>query len=226
MNTRNGKNGAVGPKWVPAGTLALLASLILPGAYETAQGAPREELVPILGVTMEDKPIGTVAYVGLSFEKRNDEGGLSIHFGNSPGRFSRMAQTSIEQAIRRAAHSLDLSPDSWSIALSVPYRNLTIYGESLSAMVGLSVMAMARGEAIPSDTVMTGTVTPDGHIGPVGSVPLKVRAANRAHIRRVIVPEEQDAADGDWHTPFLMQVSPVGSVTQAYLALIGRSSIP
>jgi hypothetical protein len=35
----------------------------------------------------------------------------------------------------------------------------------------------------------------------------------------VVVPDELDTADSDWHTPFLVQVSPVGSVMQAYMAL-------
>jgi hypothetical protein len=48
---------------------------------------------------------------------------------------------------------------------------------------------------------------------------LKVAAANEAHMRRVLVPQESDAADGDWTTPFLVQVSPVASVSEAYLAL-------
>jgi predicted S18 family serine protease len=86
-------------------------------------------------------------------------------------------------------------------------------------MIGLSVVALAKGEFIPPDRVITGTVTPDGHIAPVGAVALKVAAANEAHMRRVVVPDEMDIADGDWVTPFLVQVSPVGSVVEAYQAL-------
>ncbi len=200
--------------------LLLLAGCILSQTLDVqAQGHIKEQLVPILGVTMEQEPKGTVIYVIMAFEKRVDASGLAVHFKSGPGRFSRMAQTSIEQGIRRSADSMGLSPDSWTVVLSVPYQGLTIYGESLSAMVSLSVMAMAMGDTIGADRVITGTVTPDGHIGPVGAVPLKVIAAKEAHIRRVIVPAEQDPADTDWRTPFLMQVSPVGSVAQAYQAL-------
>jgi predicted S18 family serine protease len=76
---------------------------------------------------------------------------------------------------------------------------------------------------------MTGAVTPDGHIAPVGAVPLKVTAASEAHMRRVLVPDELDVTDADWQTPFLVQVSPVSSVSQAYEALTDhplRSYIP
>ncbi|HZS11195.1 MAG TPA: S16 family serine protease [Nitrospirales bacterium] len=185
--------------------------------------ASREQLIPILGVTIEERHIvGTVANVIIGFEERTDQHGLAIVFRSSPGRFSRMAQTAIEQAIYRTARAAALVPDSWTITLSVPYSGVTIYGESLSAMVALSVMALAKGDSIQPDRVMTGAIRPDGKIAPVGSVSLKVTAANEAHMRRVLVPDELDLADGDWATPFLVQVSPVRSVTEAYLALTDR----
>ena len=179
----------------------------------------REQIIPILGVTMEKKPIGTVANVILSFQERDDHNGLAVLFRSGPGRFSRMAQTAVQQAIYRAARAAEMEPDSWTVVLAVPYAGITIYGDSLSAMIGVSVLAMANGESIPSDRVITGAVTPDGHISPVGSVPLKVAAANEAHLRRVVVPEEIDMTDSDWRTPFLMQISPVASISEAYLAL-------
>jgi predicted S18 family serine protease len=135
-----------------------------------------------------------------------------------------MAQTAVKQAIYRVSRSLGMSTDSWTISLSVPYQDVTIYGDSLSAMVGLSVAALARGVMVAPDRVVTGTVTPEGHIGAVGSVPLKVAAAGAAHMRIVLVPEEQDIGDSDWQTPFLTQVSPVGSVVQAYEALTSSGS--
>lgn len=186
----------------------------------------REQLIPILGVLMDQQPIGTVANLVLAFDERSDHQGLAVQFKAFPGRFSQMAQTAVEQAIRRAAKVAGLSTDSWSVILSVPYTGVTIYGDSLSAMVALAVVALAKGEFIPSDRVMTGAVTPDGHIAPVGAVPLKVVAAGDAHMHRVLVPDEMDVADSDWLTPFLVQVSPVGSISQAYEALTDHPLCP
>ncbi|MGH7231906.1 MAG: S16 family serine protease [Nitrospiraceae bacterium] len=187
----------------------------------------RELLISILGVTLEEKrPVGTVAHLVVSFEGRNDHGGLAVQFRATPGRFSHMAQTAVKRAIYRAAHAAGMDTDSWTVVLSVPHPGVTIYGESLSAMVSLSVIALAKGDMIPPDRVMTGTVGPDGRITPVGGVPLKVAAANQAHLRRVLVPEESDIADSDWRTPFLMQVSPVGSISQAYFALTDHPLSP
>jgi len=71
--------------------------------------------------------------------------------------------------------------------------------------------------------IITGGIAPDGRITRVGGLSLKLAAANRAHIRRVLVPDEMDASEADWQTPFLMHVSPVGSIQQAYLALTDHS---
>ncbi len=208
---------------IGSGGLIGLMTLLLNLAPQPAEAGQlhglREQMIPILGVTMEQTPTGMVANLILSFEEREDRRGLAVQFRTGPGRFSRMAQTAVEQAIYRAARAAGLSPDSWNVMLSVPYAGVTIYGESLSAMVALAVIALSRGEFIPPDRVMTGAVTPDGHIAPVGALPLKVAAANEAHMHRVLVPDELDAADADWQTPFLVQVSPVSSVGQAYEAL-------
>jgi hypothetical protein len=204
----------------------LVTGVLLSVGVGSAQAYTKEELIPILGTTMGASPIGEVVYLKLSFEERTDHGGLAVQFKRAPGRFSPMAQTAVQEGIYRAANALGVSPDSWTVILSLPYPGLTLYGQSCSAMIALSVVALAKGANIPSDRVITGTVTPDGHIGTVGAVPLKVAAAYEARLRRVLVPEEQDEADSDFQTPFLMQVSPVATVTQAYQALTDLPSIP
>jgi predicted S18 family serine protease len=204
------------------GTLGLALALQLAATVGTAAAhAHIEQLVPILGVSPSrgEEPTGIVANLLMSFEQRDDSGGFVVIFRREPGRFSPLAQTAVHQAILRAARVAGLSPDSWTVVLAVPYPGLTVYGDSLSAMVALSVVALAKGDAIAPDRVMTGSVTPEGRIAPVGSVPQKVEAANHAHMRRIVVPAQVDTGDSDWETPFLVQVSPVGSLSEAYEAL-------
>jgi Lon-like ATP-dependent protease len=202
-------------------TFLLVVSLLEGQVY----GAPREQLIPILGVTTGQNQIGTVSYVWVSFDERQDQAGLMLRFHATPGRFSRMAQTSIEQAIRRSARSLGISTDSWTVELSVPYAGMTIYGDSVSAMVSLSVAAMAQGKTVPPGHVLTGTVTPDGGIGPVGSVPLKLQAARAAKLRRVVVSKQTPVTEHAGNLPASIQVSPVQSVPEALDALTDSSSM-
>jgi predicted S18 family serine protease len=184
----------------------------------------RKQIIPILGTTFDRdrKPIGVVAQLQVSVASRKDHNGMEVTFESNPGRFSIRAQVAVVTAINRAARLAGLNTDSWSVSLTVPYEGVTIYGESLSAMVGLTVVALAKGDFVQPARVLTGTVTRDGHIGAVGGISLKLAAARDQNLRRVLVPEEYDVADGDWETPFLLQVSPVGTVTTAYEALTDR----
>ncbi len=225
---REPRQGGVGSqpmmrKLMAAALVSLLLVCGLQAVEAKLPGQYREVLIPILGVTVEGEPIGTVVYLALAFVERDDHSGLSVHFTDRPGRFSSRSRAAVTHAIARVARSMGLSADSWSVEVRIPFSGVTIYGESLSAMVAVSAVALANGDEVAGDRVITGTVTADGRIGPVGFLPLKVRAAGEAHIRRVLVPEEQDPADADWQTPFLMQVSPVRSVEQAYDALVNVS---
>ncbi|MGH7251147.1 MAG: S16 family serine protease [Nitrospiraceae bacterium] len=210
-----------------AGWMVLAAALAAPVA-EAKHIRPdlpwREQLVRILGTTLnqDQNPVGVVAELVVTFVQRDDRRGIEITFETEPGRFSYTSQAAVLLAIDRTARAAHLESDSWSVFVAVPSPGVTVYGESLSAMVGITVVALAKGDFIPSDRVITGTVTRDGHIGTVGGVPLKVEAAHEAHMHRVLVPEEQHVADGDWQTPFLMQVSAVGTVSEAYKALTGQ----
>ena len=207
------------PTWWHARSLTLLLSLLCLAPLATiaeAHEGPREQYVPVLGVTMGEKPAGIVIYVMVLFTERGDSEGLDVHFLTGPGRFAQKTQAATIQAIGGAARALGLSTDSWSVGLSVPYPDLVIEGDSLSAMIGLSVAAMAKREAIPRHRVISGTVTADGRIGPVGNVSLKIAAAYQAGLHLVLMPP---TSLGKEKMPYLTRVSSVGTVLQAYQAL-------
>jgi len=119
-----------------------------------------------------------------------------------------------------------MDPDRWSVNLTFPDFGQTLYGESLSAMVGLSVVAMAKGDWPLEGRALTGTITDHGTIGSVGGLQLKILAAYEKQFERVFVPAEYDVQDGDYRTPFLMHVSPVDTVDAAYFGLTGHPLIP
>jgi predicted S18 family serine protease len=199
-----------------------MALLVGPGPASALMPLIQQDWsIPILGVTLSDSgPVGVVAKVDLHFEQRSDDSGLMVMFVTGAGKFSPKAQTSVQQAIYRAARAAKLPTHSWTVRLSAA-DDLKVYGDSLSAMIALTVIAIAKHEPIVEGRVITGGITPDGQISKVGGLSLKIAAAKAAHIRRVVVSDEIDPAEGDWQTPFLMHVSPVGSVQQAYLALTG-----
>lgn len=186
--------------------------------------------IPILGTSINQqfRPVGLVTQVVIDLYERRDHNGLQIQFYTEPGQFSLLARKSIHEAITRALAVANLPADSWTVLLKFPYSGLTVYGESLSAMVGLSVVSMIKGDRLLEGRALTGTITERGLIGAVGGLQLKIFAAYENHFQRVFVPSEYDVRDGDWRTPFLMQVSPVGTVDEAYFGLTGHhlASLP
>ncbi|HJR76000.1 MAG TPA: hypothetical protein VJ805_03470, partial [Nitrospiraceae bacterium] len=127
----------------------------------------REQLIHILGTTQgtHSQPIGVVAEVVIGLEQRADHRGTEIIFEEKSGSFSDRTQGAIMLAIDRTARAARLNPDSWSIFLSFDSPGMTLYGDSLSAMVGLTVIALAKGDTVQFNRAITGTVTNDGHIG-------------------------------------------------------------
>ncbi len=184
-----------------------------------------QETVTFLGTTLNQhrQPIGIVGKLGIAFRKQEGQEVLNVSFSSAPGKFSPFTQVAIQSGIVAAARLVGLDPKTWNIFLQFPTPGVTIYGDSLTGMVSLVVLAMANDNAILVSRVMTGKVTRDGHIGAVGGIPLKIQAAYAEQIRRVIIPDDRFPEDNDWQTPFLMQISPVNTVGQAYKILTGAN---
>jgi hypothetical protein len=206
--------------------LGLVMSIIFASGVSASPPANRipHLSIPILGTSINEqfRPVGLVTRVVIDVYERQDQNGLQIQFHTEPGQFSLLARKSIHEAITRALAVANIPSESWTVLLKFPYTGLTVYGESLSAMVGLSVVSMLKGDHLLEGRALTGTITERGFIGAVGGLQLKILAAYNNHFKRVLVPSEYDVRDGDWRTPFLMQVSPVGTVDEAYFGLTGH----
>ncbi|MCJ7672105.1 MAG: hypothetical protein MUP67_08650, partial [Acidimicrobiia bacterium] len=66
-----------------------------------------------------------------------------------------------------------------------------IDGPSAGALLTVGTLALIRGDKIKKDIAMTGTVNPDGTVGPVGGIPFKVEGAGKAGFKRVLIPAGQ-----------------------------------
>lgn len=202
--------------------LLLTIVLVLGSWLNPSQGrteTQRAQVIRFLGVTLAGKPQGAVGELLVGWEQRPDSHGMIVSFLAGRGSFSPDTEAAILSAIVRAAHAAQMQTDSWSVSVAVHQPVGTIYGDSVSGIVGLAIVALSKGDFIPPDRTMTGTITPDGLIGPVTAVPLKIQAAYLQHLRRVVIPDTFDVADADWFTPFLMQISPIHTAAVAYQAL-------
>ncbi len=66
-----------------------------------------------------------------------------------------------------------------------------IDGPSAGALMTVGVLAALRGDTVREDASMTGTINPDGTVGPVGGIPHKLQGAAEAGKKLVLVPVGQ-----------------------------------
>ena len=108
-----------------------------------------------------------------------------------------------------------------------------IDGPSAGALKTVAVLSLLHGEELDADVTMTGTVNPDGTVGPVGGIPEKVLGAAEEGIETVLIPVGQrnsiSKATGelvdvvDLGRREGVEVVEVTDVYQAYTELTGES---
>jgi uncharacterized protein len=108
-----------------------------------------------------------------------------------------------------------------------------IDGPSAGGLMTVGVLAALRGDKVRDDVSMTGTINPDGTIGPVGGIPHKLDGAAKAGKKIILVPIGQ-RYDYDVNQEKLVdlveagkklgiEVREVSTVFEAYAALTGQT---
>ncbi len=108
----------------------------------------------------------------------------------------------------------------------VAYLPTSTDGPSAGATMAVGFVAVLKGESIIRGIALTGTIQPDGRIGPVGAIPDKVRAAAREGYRTVLIPQGQ-LHSPEWNLGSLalelnITVKEVETVAEAYELMTGR----
>ncbi|MBL8829567.1 MAG: hypothetical protein JNM18_21490 [Planctomycetaceae bacterium] len=126
-----------------------------------------------------------------------------------------------------AAQLTDFDPRTLQVSFEFEGR---VDGPSAGALMTIGVLAAARGDKVRDDAAMTGTINPDGTIGPVGGIPYKLEGAARQQKKLVLIPgglrfernDDGDSVDLIEHGRKLgMEVRPVVDIYSAYKLFTG-----
>jgi len=115
------------------------------------------------------------------------------------GQLSEVMQESAQTAfswVRSRAVALQLDP-GWFAAhdvhIHVPAGAVPKDGPSAGVAMATAIVSLVSGRPVANDVGMTGEVTLTGQVLPIGGVRDKVLAAQRAGLKRVILPRENES---------------------------------
>ncbi|MBO8141086.1 MAG: ATP-dependent protease, Lon family [Firmicutes bacterium] len=140
--------------------------------------------------------LGVNRYVGAAVEieavafPARKPGKGTVRFNETAGTMYRDSVFNVASVLRKVA-GLDLS--DWDVHVNV-VGGARIDGPSAGAAILVAVMSAVRGWPVRQDTAVTGEVSIQGFIRPVGGVYEKLYGARRAALRRVLLPQD-NAAD-------------------------------
>ncbi len=150
-------------------------------------------------------------------------------FESEVGGSGPMWRASGWMAVAMAVLLTGIDPSSVRFSFDIAGR---IDGPSAGALMTVATLAALRGDTVRKDAA-TGTINPDGSIGPVGGIPQKLEGTAKAGKKLVLVPSGQrfevDGKTGqqvdvvDFGRRLGLEVKEVPDIYAAYEELTGKS---
>lgn len=168
---------------------------------------------------------GEVALVDLAVSYVSSGTGPEVstdsHFGGN-------LDVSLRAAVSAAAKAVGYDPRFLRVRLSVKtsilQSGLYIDGPSAGAVLAVGVASALLGDQIRPDVCMSGTITENLDVGPVGGLEEKIKGCRQSHYREMVVPFAQTSMDlalkGKGSD---IRITEVSTFDAAYQAATGQS---
>ena len=191
---------------------------------------------PILADTIIELPVlaaihqnnlGVFEVLMMWWDKKPDPNPIRLQWLLAGVRLGDAHLGAMAQAFSYAVERTPSVQHSGTVSVQgVAYRPTGSDGPSAGAAMAVGFIALFKGDRIQRGIALTGTIEPGGQIGPVGSIPDKIRAAAREGIRTVLVPRGQ-IYDARWNLNELglqlnVTVKEVDTIDEAYLLMTGQ----
>ncbi|MBV8598065.1 MAG: endopeptidase La, partial [Actinobacteria bacterium] len=142
------------------------------------------------------------------------------------GQLGEVMQESAQAAlswVRSHAEGLGLSEEWFAghdVHIHVPAGAVPKDGPSAGVTMATAIASLVRGEPVAEDVGMTGEITLTGQVLPIGGIREKSLAAQRAGLRRVILPRENEAdlVDLPTETRAALEFIPADTIEDVFAA--------
>ena len=182
--------------------------------------------VPILSLIPGNDRGAFLAMV-FDWDQQPSPNPVELRWGNQRVRVLGTGLGALHAAFRYAVDHTPAIPHTGTLTIyNASYAPTTSDGPSAGAAMAVGFLAVFRGDRIVRGVAVTGTIEPDGRIGPVGGIPDKIRAAKREGYRLVIVPAGQIRTPR-WNLNELalelnITITEVETIDHAYELMTGR----
>jgi hypothetical protein len=183
------------------------------------------ELPVLVAVGNNDR--GAFEVVLMQWDRKSSPDPIAITWANARVAFFGTFLHAVNQALAFAVERTPSIPHTGHIWIKgAAYAPTSTDGPSAGAAMTVGFLAVLNGDHLHRSMALTGTIEPDGRIGPVGALPDKIMAAAREGYRTILVPQGQ-FNDPRWNLNGLamtlnVTVKEVGTIDEAYELMTGR----
>ena len=181
--------------------------------------------LPILAAIRQNN-LGAFEIMLMGWDRKSDPNPVQLQWILGGVRYGKSHLGSMAQAFDYAVERTPSVSHTGTVSVQgVTYRPTGSDGPSAGAAMTVGFIAMFKGDRVQRGTALTGTIEPDGHIGWVGGIPDKIRAAKREGYHTVLVPRGQ-VHTAQWNLIELgfqlnITVKEVDTVDEAYQIMTG-----
>ena len=165
-------------------------------------------------ITMAEREHGKIKITGIVEKEEIDIKGRKLKKISS-------ARASVENVLTVMKKFMNIDLYKYDIHLNFP-GSIPIDGPSAGAAIFVSINSSVKNIPVKNDIAITGEISIRGKIKPVGGVSSKIEAAERAGVKKVLIPKENWQ---DSFNDFKIDVIPVQDIFEVMEVVFNGSSM-